>query len=204
MTAENTQLAASIHQRLLNLSKAQNLDLPSSSDAQLAAEEALVAELVQLDVTYLSRRDVRDAPVVRPPENLLADLVRQPSARVREAVIALLLAHPEYATAIPGALALLSPSEQTTLRLYYTAAVLLQAEYAGQLRPRLAARWQPLPDLFSHELGLPRRGSHRQQLAELGRAHRQLSGAVMNWTGTYENVAHHLVRRWELEQQWNR
>jgi hypothetical protein len=155
-------------------------------------------------VTYLSRREACAPTGVRPPERLLADLVRQPSARVREAVIALLLAHPEYAAAIPGALAQLSQIDQTTLRLYHTAAVLLQGEHAERLRPRLAARWRPLPDLFSDELGLPRRGSHHEQLARLGRAHRQLSGAVVNWTGTYENVARHLVRRWELEYRWNR
>jgi hypothetical protein len=177
---------------------------PLLSDAQLAEEEGLVAELGQLDVTYLSRHEARDATGVRPPERLLADLVRQPSARVREATIALLLAHPEYAAAIPGALAQLSQSEQMTLRLYYTAAVLLQSEHADQLRPRLAARWQPLPDLFSEELGLPRRGSHRERLARLGGAHRRLSGAAVNWTGTYENVARHLVRRWEMEYRWNR
>lgn len=171
--------------------------------AQLAEEEGLVAELERMDVTYLSQREARDTPQLRPPEKLLADLVRQPSARVREAVIALLLAHPEYAAAIPGALARLSPADQTTLRLHYTAAVLLQREHAAQLQPHLAARWQPLPDLFSDELGLPRRGSHREQLVHLGSAHRRLSGAVVNWTGTYENVAHHLVRRWELEHQWS-
>ena len=180
------------------------MNTPLAPDAQLAEEEELVAELEQLDVTYLSRRETQSAPEVRPPERLLADLVRQPSARVREAVIALLLAHPEYAAAVPGALAQLSQIEQTTLRLYYTAAVLLQGEHAEKLRPRLAARWQPLPDLFSEELGLPRRGSHREQLARLGGAHRRLTGAVVNWMGTYENVARHLVRRWELEHQWNR
>jgi hypothetical protein len=174
-----------------------NMSLPP--DTQLTEEEGLVAELEQLDVTYLSRREARRATKLRPPESLLADLVRQPSARVREAVIALLLAHPEYAAAIPGALAQLSQVEQTTLRLYYTAAVLLQQEHAEQLRPRLATRWRSLPDLFSDDLGLSRRGSHHEQMTLLGSIHRQLSGAVVNWTGTYENVAHHLIRRWELE-----
>lgn len=172
--------------------------------AQLAEEEDLVAELEQLGLTYLSRRETYRASGVRSPERLLADLVRQSSARVREAVIALLLAHPEYASAIPAALAQLPQAEQTTLRLYYMAAVLLQQEYAERLRPRLAAGWRPLPDLFSDELSLPRRGSPREQLAQLGYTHRQLSGVAINWTGTYENVACHLVRRWEMEYRWNR
>jgi hypothetical protein len=63
------------------------------------------------------------------PSALLADLVRQPSARVRNAVIAVLLAYPDYAEAVPAALERLRPAEQQTLRLFYTAAVLLQQEY---------------------------------------------------------------------------
>jgi hypothetical protein len=173
-----------------------------TTEERFAEEEALIAELEQLDVTYLARWQAYKANAVRPPDQLLADLVRQPSARVREAVIALLLAHPEYAAAAPAALASLPASEQMTLRLYYTAAVLLQQEYAERLRPHLAARWQPLPNLFSAELGLARRGSPREQLTRLGSTHRRLAGAVVNWTGTYDNVARHLVRRWELEQQW--
>ena len=170
-----------------------------SPDAQLAEEERIVAELEQLGVTYLSRREAQSATETRPPEKLLADLSRQPSARVREAIIALLLAHPEYAAAVPVALNQLTPAEQTTLRVFYTAAVLLQQEYAEQLHPYLVARWQPLPDLFSTELGLPHRGSHRERLTRLDHTHRRLSGAAVNWAGTYENVVRHLVRRWELE-----
>ena len=60
---------------------------------------------------------------------LLADLVQQPSARVRAAVIAVFLAHPEYAAAVPAALERLGPTERLTLRFFYTAAVLLQQEH---------------------------------------------------------------------------
>ena len=38
----------------------------------------------------------------------------------------------------------------------------------------------------------------------LGAAHRQQTGIMLNWTGTNENVAHHLLHRRELEQQWPR
>lgn len=93
------------------------MSVSQSPEAELAEEESLVAELEQLGVTYLSRREIRDAGGARPPARLLADLVRQPSARVRAAVIALLLAHPEYAAAVTDALAQLAPVEQTALRL---------------------------------------------------------------------------------------
>ncbi len=84
--------------------------------SQLAEEERIVAELEMLGVRYLSRRIAGSPPHPRAPDQLLADLVRQPSARVRDALIALLLAHPEFASAVPFALARLSATDQVTLR----------------------------------------------------------------------------------------
>ena len=106
-------------------------------------EEELVAELELLGVRYLSRQSSYQASRVRPPETLLADLVRQPSARVRAAVIAVLLAHPEYADAVPVALEQLLPAERLTLQSFYAAAVLLQQEHADRLRAFLGTRWRP-------------------------------------------------------------
>lgn len=37
----------------------------------------------------------------------------------------------------------------------------------------------------------------------IGRLQQQETGAVVNWCGTYEDVAQRLLRRWELELQWN-
>jgi len=164
-------------------------------------EERIVAELGLLGIRYLSRRTSTRAKRVRPPDVLLADLVRQPSARVRAAVIAVLLARPEYAPAVPAALERLGPAERLTLQLFYTAAVLLQQEHSERLRRFMAGR--RLPDQFSAELGLPETAPPHEQLAALGRQHRQQTQACVNWTGTYESVAQHLLRSWELEAQWN-
>jgi hypothetical protein len=170
----------------------------------LAAEDRIVAELERLGIRYLSRENGEAAAQPWPPATLLADLMRQPSARVREAVIAVLLLHPTYAQAIPAAVAQLPEPEQMALRFYFTAAVLLQRQYADVLRPRLAKPWHWLPDLFSHELGVPGRGAPRERLERLGAAHRARTGRAVNWTGTYENVARKLIRRWQAEQQWSR
>lgn len=164
-------------------------------------EERIVAELELLGIRYLSRRTSDRAERVRPPDALLADLVRQPSARVRAAVIAVLLACPEYAADVPAALEQLRPAEQRTLRLFYTAAVLLQREYAEQLRLFVAERW--LPDWFAADLDLPDVASPRERLSALGQRHRQQTQADVNWVGTYENVVRCLLRSWELEVQWN-
>ena len=171
---------------------------------RLTTEDSIVAELEQLDIRYLSRRSSDAGAQGRPPATLLADLMRQPSARVREAVIAVLLAHPAYAQAVPVALAQLSAPEQLALRFFYSASVLLQRQYADALRPHVAERWLWLPDLFSQELGVTTQGTPQERLGWLGVAHRAHTRSAVNWTGTYDNVARKLLRRWSLEHRWNR
>ena len=165
-------------------------------------EDRIVAELELLGVRYLSRRVSIPAAHVRPPDALLADLVQQPSARVRAAAIAVLLAHPEYAAAVPAALERLASTDRLTLQLFYTAAVLLQQEHAERLQHFVAT--DQLPDRFSVELGLPEFASPHARLVALGQQHRQRTKVHVNWTGTYESVAQHLVRSWESEARWKR
>ncbi len=170
------------------------------------AEEKLVAELVLLGISYLTRQTDYQANQVRPPEQLFVDLLQQPSARVRAAVIAVLLAHPDYAKSIPAAFTDLLPHDQLTLDFFYNAAVLLQQEHATQLRRYLPSPWQWLPPLQESIVAedIPAVGSPREKLAALGRLHQQLTHTAVNWRGTYENVVYHLLHRWALEAQWKR
>lgn len=177
------------------------IDTDKALSGPESEEERIVAELESLGIRYLSRRTSAQARHVRPPDVLLADLVRQPSARVRAAMIAVLLVHPEYAGAVPDALKRLRPAEQPTLRLFYTAAVLLQREYAERLRAFVSGR--RLPDQFAGELGLPAGATDRERLLILGQRNRQQTCVSANWVGTYENVVHRLLRSWELEAQWS-
>jgi len=177
------------------------------SDAQdWAEEERLVAELDLLGIRYLSRQTASKPANLRSPQALLADLVRQPSARVRAAVIAVFLSHPEYAKAVPSALEHLESGERLTLQLFYVAAVLLQQEYAHRLRPYMKMGWQWLPNL-GHTAGewrLPVDGTPREKLAALGREHQRRAHQMVNWVGTYEQVVRQLLRQWELESRWKR
>lgn len=175
---------------------------PERLSPQDREEEQLVAELELLGVRYLSRRTSTRAGRIRPPDVLLADLVRQPSARVRNALIAVLLSRPDYAQAVPAALQRLRPDEQQTLRIFYTAAVLLQQEHAARLLPFVGDR--RLPDRFAAELNLSPTASTRERLAALGQRHRQETRTAVNWVGTYESAVRCLLRSWELEARWNR
>lgn len=165
-------------------------------DGGPAEEERLVAELELLGIRYLSRQTSFEASGVRAPESLLIDLVQQPHARVRAAVIAVLLSHPDYAQAVPAALRQLSSRDRLTLQSLYTAAVLLQREHADRLRPVVGDRWRWLPDTLSEELGLLPVGSPRERLRSLDREMRRRTGASVNWMGTYEQVVEKLMRDW--------
>ncbi len=170
---------------------------------QYPKEERLVAELERLGIRYLSRQTIIQAKRVRSPQRLIAALIQQPSSRVRTAAIAIFLANPIFAESLPGAMQLLSVSERQTLKLFYTAAVYLQHKHALRLQAFLGERWQWLPDWYSAELNIVGGQPPDELLTQLGHEQQRMTGIMANWTGTYENVAHHLMRRWELEQKWN-
>lgn len=164
-------------------------------------EEQVVTELAQFGVRYLSRQSDPGTVIPRAPQDFLATLVRQPSSRVRSAVIALLLARPDFASYVPAALQQLKAPEAQTLRFFYTAAVYLQGQYADALKLFLGEKWQQLPDLYSKELGISG-DALATRLKSLARLHAQDTGEYLNWAGTYENAARHLLRRWEMERIW--
>jgi hypothetical protein len=166
-------------------------------------EERLVAELEILGVRYLSRQTTLTVNSPPSPARFLADLIRQSNSRLRLASIAVILSQPEFATAVPAALRRLQPQEQLLLKIQYTAAKLLQQKYAKQLQSFQASGWSKLPDLFSDELGLETISNPDEGLRMLGIIHRERTESAINWTGTYQNVACQLLRRWELERRWN-
>ena len=136
---------------------------------------------------------------------LIADLIRQPSSRVRTAVIALFLAYPEQAQAARLALRSLSPEQQFLVKVFYTAAVLLQRSYERKLQHHLGKQWEWLPDYFSAELGLTdETESPERRLEELGKEHQRITGQYVNWVGTYTQAGKKLVRRWDMEEMWNK
>jgi hypothetical protein len=112
------------------------------------------------------------------------------------------LAHPEYAEYVPAAIKSLPGKHAQTLKIFYTAAFLLQKQYARSLKPFLGVKWKWLPDLFSQELGLAPLSS-KEGLKNLAQTHAKLTKAELNWAGTYNNAACHLLRRWQMEKKWN-
>ena len=165
----------------------------------------LSGDLLASELNRLGVPSVRGASGSAPaePAYLLADLAASREARLRVAIIPLLLWRPRLASAAPAAVERLSARAQTVLKCYYTAALLLHRKHARRLSALGAGR-QPLPDYFSRQLGLARTGGFDERLAALARRHAVLSGEAINWLGTYEHAADSFLARQERAQQWAR
>jgi hypothetical protein len=189
-----------IFNRPLNLSVKLNKIVLNS---RLEKEEQVVAELSLLGISYLSRLSGDFIAQPRVGWALLADLIRQPSSRVRSATIALLLEHPEYSEQMPIAIRKLHAKNRVTLKLFYTAAVYLQRIYFEELKSIKGDRFYWLPDFYSTELNIQQESDPIILFRNLGKRHQDLTGIYVNWVGTYKNVIAHLLNRRKLEMEWS-
>ena len=129
-----------------------------------AARRDLVDRLAVHDVEYLaggSEWDALEPPYRRPDdvplEALLADLARAPESRLRSAVVALLLRHPEYAVVAERVAAGLADADpaQRLLEASILAAAALQREWSFSLRLYLPSMTLIAADRLAQTLGLP-------------------------------------------------
>lgn len=181
--------------------------LPPKVEPSALGEAMLVLELDRWGVSYLSRHDVGPAsPRDRPlsPQVLIPALVQQPNARLRHALISLLLARPDLWRAVELARGAMPRPAQLRLMVFYSAAMLLQEIHRAELQAQQGSRWQMLPDLYAEALGLQRHDSASKRLKGLARIHGELSGQAVNWDGSYRQAAAHLLHQWELSRRWNR
>lgn len=166
----------------------------------IPSADELVAALNALDVPFLNGGTKSNRTVS--PAQLIAGLAIQRNARMRLALIPLLLSRPDFAPAdVLKANSYLSGIEASTLRLFYTAAMLLQETYQSKL-DKLLGQKQALPNLFGEMLAITRIGSTETRLRELGERHKALSGVRANWVGTYHHGAKRLIKRLECEVEW--
>ncbi len=173
------------------------------SRQSITDEDKFVAELNQLGITYLSNRLITPAKHLRSPEYILADAIKQPSSRVRTAVIALFLLRPDYAEYVPTALGLLNENQRQLLKLFYTAAVHLQHLFQSDLVTIIGSELVWLPDLFGGDLGISSTLSPQDAIQQLGIKHQEITYSLTNWSGTYKNTVNHLIRYKQREAQWN-
>lgn len=175
----------------------QQSSLTSTTPAQLTTT------LQHLGVRYL--RSPAAAPQAEniAPADLLAGLAASPEARLRLALIPLLLWRPDLAVDAAQVEPYLVARPRLFLQCYYTAALLLQRINTDRLVPLGAGR-ETLPDLFSSRLDLSLTGDAHQDLWRLAHRQAQLSAEQANWLGTYYHAARTFIERLEREAQWIR
>jgi hypothetical protein len=178
-------------------------NMRTESKQSFEDEDQVVAILHQYGITYLSNRPVTPSKNHCSPELLLADTICQPSSRVRTAIIALFLLHPDLAAFVPAALGLLKDDHCQLLKLFYTAAVHLQRLYQSDLLTLVSSELVWLPDLFGEELGISSTLSPQDAIQQIGIQHQEITHSLSNWSGTYKDAAHHLILYKHREAQWS-
>lgn len=163
--------------------------------------EALADLLHALDLPFVWGDPQRAPDVPADLTDVIAALASNDEARLRLALIPLLLRHPSFAQYVKTAAVQLSGDALFVLRCYYTAAFFLQQTYWPRLEA-LFGSLTPLPDLFSADLRLPTGYTPEAGLQALAARHRALSGQSINWLGTYEHGAQRLLRYCEKRQGW--
>lgn len=168
--------------------------------AQLSPAE--LAEILNaLDVPFVQAGGCPFPPEIPEPADLLVSLIACDEARLRSALIPLLLRHPEFAQDAASAAGRLSASYRFAFICFYTAAALLQRKHASRLTA-LGIDFRQLPHLFSVELSLLDGLDQDEALRRLAARHRALSGKAINWLGTYEHAAERWLTHMEHRRVW--
>ncbi len=135
----------------------------------------LVGALDALDVPFLAG----GAPIAQlSPIELLQGLAGAPEARLRSAIIPLVLRHPEFSTDARAADEALSDLARITCECFYTAAVLLQRKYRDRL-VRVFGAQTSLPDWFSAALGITLSTDGDASLRALGERQHRFHGPLL-------------------------
>jgi hypothetical protein len=173
----------------------------SKSNRATLTGAQLVGKLDALGVHFLQGGSDPDTTGEIDPVTLLAALAASDEARLRLALIPLLLQHPDFAAHASLAAQRLPTSAQVAFKCYYTAALLLQQKYLPRLET-LVGQCDLLPDLFATELGVPALRNPETGLRDLAERQSVLSGKFINWLGTYEHAAQRLLTHLERRQSW--
>lgn len=141
--------------------------------------DQLTNALRALDVNFILGGKSKGETLHKYPARLITALAQSEESRLRLSLIPLFLEHPEFATRVRAIAKNLEPSARLTLQCYYTAAVWFAKKY----------QQTNLPDRFSKELGLMPTEDIEENLRELAKRHKELSGRHVNWLGTYKHAA---------------
>ena len=161
----------------------------------------LIDNVNRIGVHFLVDESDTNSTDILTQAEILAGLATQPDARMRLALIAVLLQRPDFAEYVHQAIAPMVEPNKITLKLYYTAAHYLQIIYATQLMDVLGSH-EKLPDCFSEELKIEKEIHATEQLRRLAERHKVITGIHLNWYGTYNHAAQRVITRLKKERTW--
>ncbi len=154
--------------------------------------DQLTNALHVLGVHFVLGRQSKDKSLHKQPQRLIAALAESNESRLRLSLIPLFLEHPEFSAHVRAVAKRLNPSARLTLQCYYSAAVWLGQKYQPHKKS--------VPDYFSKDLNLVPTHDLEKNLYELAKRHRELSGAQVNWLGTYQHAARVWQKGLELQK----
>src|SRR6185437_1020442 len=175
---------------------------------EVEEEATLIALLRAWGISYLTG----GLPALPPAEGLapaaapafLLRLTRCPNARVRDAIISLVLLHPELVEAIKNALEQNTPQEAKQLSILILATLYLQRFWWDRLTLALghppAVPEEPFMALW-HTRRLPHPAAFcgRWGLLALEQAEQQHTGLPLTYAGDWQNQVHHLLLQEEAK-----
>jgi hypothetical protein len=157
--------------------------------------DRLVAALGDYGIRFLVGGDGIPSALARiSPDELIAKLADNSDPRLRMAITALFLVHPDWASYVRVIAKRLDHAALIELQARYMAAVYLQRMWKTRLGYYLG-EYALLPDLFSTELGLP---SPNEQFGKTGLYaladwHRRNSRHPFNRLGSYNKALELLI-----------
>ena len=167
--------------------------------ASVVTGEQLANALHSLGVEFIMGGQDQGESLHKEPVRLIASLAQSPEARLRLSLIPLFLEHPEFAVYVPSIVEKLRPAARLILECYYSAAVWLQQQHRVRLNALMGAK-PVLPDYFSRVIGFEISDDPEENLRSLAERHRALSGAQINWLGTYQHAAQVMLKALELRR----
>jgi len=120
----------------------------------LYSRETLVAAIREQGITYLAPSDAQPTEAISSEADLILAILEHPDPRLHLALVSLFIRHPDWAGHVPALVKRLSSSHFLNLQTLYMAAVYLQRLWLIHLSLYLD-NLSLLPDLYSHQLGLP-------------------------------------------------
>ena len=175
-----------------------------SAPSRPFTREQLVSALADEGIRFLAGGDENEPRTRLAAEELIRAMAADPDPRLRLALTALFLLHPEYHAFVPDLALQLDGTAKIELQARYQAAVYLQQMWKTRLGYYLGD-YQMLPDYFSRELGLPPPEERfgKTGLIALAEWHKLKSRYPFNRFGSYYKAADLLFGQLRAEARAN-